>query len=141
MWLVSNTRSPTALAAGQCHKKVILVRFYPETDGDLIKWLEGLTTGEGNDTIKAMLRAGIAASQNGMGHLTQAISGVPVVTIDPAGLQSALEGFLPRIREIVDASLASASFTPTGSEIASKDENMASPDLLKGHLLIDDEDE
>ena len=26
-------------------------------------------------------------------------------------------------------------------EIASKDENMASPDLLNGHLLSDDEDE
>ena len=122
-------------------KKVILVRCYPATDEDLIEWLEGLVTGEGNDTIKAMLRAGIAASQNGKDHPTQAISGASMATLDPASLQAALESFLPRIREIVDASLASANFKPAGSEIASRDENMASPDLLKGHVLSDDEDE
>jgi hypothetical protein len=122
-------------------KKVILVRFYPETDEDLIEWLASLVTGEGNDTIKAMLRAGIAASQNGKDHPTQAIYGASMATLDPASVRAALESFLPRIREIVDASLASANFTPVGSEIASKDENMASPDLLKGHLLSDDEDE
>ena len=122
-------------------KKVILVRFYAETDEDLIAWLEGVVTGEGNDTIKAMLRAGIVASQKGKGHPTQVISSASMETLDPASLQAALESFLPRIREIVDASLASASFTPVGSEIASKNENMASPDLLKGHLLSDDEDE
>ena len=122
-------------------KKVVPVRFYSKTDEDLIEWLEGLATGEGNDTIKAMLRAGIAAWQNGKGHPTQSISGVSMSTLDPASLQAALESFLPRIREIVDASLASANFTPVGSEIASQDENMASPDLLKGHLLSDDENE
>ena len=120
-------------------KKVVPVRFYSETDEDLIEWLEGLARGEGNDTIKAMLRAGIAASQNGKGHPTQSISGDSMATLDPASLQAALESFLPRIREIVDASLASANFTPVGGEIASQDENMASPDLLKGHLIGDDE--
>ena len=123
------------------NKKVVPVRFYSETDEDLIEWLESLATGEGNDTIKAMLRAGIAASQKGMGHLTQSISSASMATLDPASLQAALESFLPRIREIVDAALASTIFTPIGSEIASQDENMASPDLLKGHLLSDDEDE
>ena len=122
-------------------KKVVPLRFYSETDEDLIEWLEGLATGEGNDTIKAMLRAGIAASQNGRRRPTQAVSGASMATLDPASLQAALESFLPRIREIVDASLASANFTPVGSESASQDENMASPDLLKGHLLSDDEDE
>ena len=122
-------------------KKVVPVRFYSKTDADLIEWLEGLTTGEGNDTIKAMLRAGIAVSQNGKGPPTQAASGASMATLDPASLQAALESFLPRIREIVDASLASANFRPAGSEIASRDENMASPDLLKGHVLSDDEDE
>ena len=122
-------------------KKVVPVRFYSETDADLIEWLEGLATGEGNNTIKAMLRAGIAASQNGKGHLTHSISGVSMATLDPASLQDALESFLPRIREIVDASIASANFTPMGSENASQDQNMASPDLLNGHLLSDDEDE
>lgn len=122
-------------------KKVVPVRFYSGTDEDLIEWLESLARGEGNDTIKAMLRAGIAASQEGMGHLTQSISSASMATLDPASLQAALESFLPRIREIVDAALASTIFTPIGSEIASQDENMASPDLLKGHLLSDDEDE
>ena len=122
-------------------KKVISLRFYPKTDADLIEWLEGLAIGEGNNTIKAMLRAGIAASQNGKGHLTQAASSASMATLDPASLHTALESFLPRIREIVDASLASANFTPVGSEIASQDENTASLDLLKGHLLSDDEDE
>ena len=122
-------------------KKIVPVRFYSETDEDLIEWLEGLATGEGNNTIKAMLRAGIAASQNGKGHLTHSMSAVSMPTLDPASLQAALESFLPRIREIVDASLASANFKPAGSEIASRDENMASPDLLKGHVLSDDEDE
>lgn len=123
------------------NKKVVPVRFYSETDEDLIEWLESLATGEGNDTIKAMLRAGIAASQKGMGQMTQSISSASMATLDPASLQTALESLLPRIREIVDASLASTIFTPIGSEIASQDENMASPDLLKGHLLSDDEDE
>jgi hypothetical protein len=122
-------------------KKVVLVRFYAETDEDLIEWLEGLATGEGNDVITVMLRAGIAASQNGKGHPTRSISGASIATFDLASLETALECFLPRIREIVDASLASASFTPVGSEIAAQDGNMASPDLLKGHLLCDDEDE
>ena len=119
-------------------KKVILVRFYPEADADLIKWLESLVAGDRNDTIKAMVRAGIAISQSG--NSQSIISGVPVATFDPTSLQSALEGFLPRIREIVDASLASASFTPTSSEIASKDENKASADLLKGHILSDEDE-
>jgi len=44
-------------------KKVVPVRFYPETDADLIEWLEGLVAGEGNDTIKAMLRAGIGVTK------------------------------------------------------------------------------
>jgi hypothetical protein len=121
-------------------KKVVPVRFYPKTDADLIEWLEGLAIGEGNNSIKVMLRAGIAASKNGKGHLTQSVSSASMATLDPASLQAALESFLPRIREIVDASLASANFTPVGTEIASQDENMASPDLLKGHLLRDDED-
>ena len=122
-------------------KKVVPVRFYPETDADLIEWLEGLAAGEGNDTIKVMLRAGIAASQSVNGQPIQTISSASMATLDPASLQSALEGFLPRIREIVDASLASANFTRVGSETALQDENMASADLLTGHLLSDDEDE
>jgi hypothetical protein len=122
-------------------KKVVPVRFYSQTDKDLIEWLEGLATGEGNDTIKAMLRAGIAASQNGRGHPTQSVSGASMATLDAANLQAALESFLPRIREIVDASLASANFTPASSEFASQDENTAPPDLLKGHFLSDDEGE
>ena len=122
-------------------KKVVSVRFYAKPDEDLIEWLEGLVTGEGNNTIKAMLRAGIVASQNGKDHPTQSIPGTSMATLDPACLQAALESFLPRIREIVDASLASVNFTPLSNEIASQDENMASPDLLKGHLLSDDEDE
>ncbi len=122
-------------------KKVIPVRFYPETDADLIEWLEGLAAGEGNDTIKAMLRAGIAASQNGNGHPTPSSAGASMATLDPASLQTALEGFLPRIREIVDASLASANFTRAGREAPLQDENTASADLLKGHLIGDDEDD
>src|SRR5215217_3192482 len=119
-------------------KKVILVRFYARTDADLIEWLEGLAVGEGNDTIKAMLRAGIAASQSGNGQPTQSISSASMATLDPASLQAALEGFLPRIREIVDASLASTIFTRTDSKTASQDDNAASADLLKGHLLGED---
>lgn len=123
------------------NKKVVPVRFYSETDEDLIEWLEGLATGEGNNTIKAMLRAGIAASQNAKAHPTDSVSRASMTTFDQESLQSAMESFLPRIREIVDASLASANFTLAGSEIASQDENMASPDLLKGHLLSDEEGE
>ena len=121
-------------------KKVVPVRFYPETDEDLIEWLEGLVAGEGNYTIKAMLRAGIAASQNGNSHPTQSISATSIATLDPASLQSALESFLPHIREIVDASLASANFT-RGSETGLQDESTASADLLKGHLIGDDEED
>lgn len=123
------------------NKKVVSVRFYNETDEDLIEWLESLAMGEGNDTIKAMLRAGIAVSQKGMVQMPQSISSASMATLDAANLQDVLEIFLPRIREIVDASLASTIFTSIGSELASQDENMASPDLLKGHLLSDDEDE
>jgi len=64
-----------------------------------------------------------------------------MATLEPASLRAALEGFLPRIREIVDASLASANFTRAGNETALQDENMASADLLKGHLIGDDEDD
>ena len=122
------------------NKKVVIVRFYADTDEDLIAWLEGLTVGEGNDTIKAMLRAGIGTSQNGNGLPTQSISGVSIATLDPVGLQAVLEGFLPRIREIVEASLASANFAIAGSDTALQAENTASSDLLKGHLLGEDED-
>ncbi len=121
-------------------KKAVLVRLYSDTDADLIEWLEGLATGEGNDSIKAMLRAGIAVPQNGNGHSTQSGSSASMATLDPAGVQAALEGFLPRIREIVDASLASANFTRAGSEPALQDENTASADLLKGHLIGDNEE-
>ena len=123
------------------NKKVVPVRFYADTDEDLIEWLEGLAVGEGNDTIKAMLRAGIGASQSGSGHPTQPTSGASIATVDPASLQAALEGFLPRIREIVDASLASANFTLAGNDTALQAENTASADLLKGHLLGEDEDD
>jgi hypothetical protein len=122
-------------------KKVVPVRFYPENDSDLIEWLEGLAKGDGNHRIKAMLRAGIAASKNGNGKSAQSSCVVPIATLDPANLQAALERFLPRIREIVDASLASADFNPASSEPASQDENIASDDLLKGHLIGDDEDD
>ncbi|SRR6266540_5360948 len=122
-------------------KKVVPVRFYPDTDADLIKWLEGLPAGEGNDTIKVMLRAGIEASKNGNGHSAQPVISTSVATLDPESLQATLESFLPRIREIVDASLASANFTRAGSETALQDENTASADLLKGHLIGDDEDD
>lgn len=122
-------------------RKVIPVRFYPEIDTDLIEWLEGLTAGEGNDTVKAMLRAGIAASQNDNGRPTQSMSGASIATLDPAGIQAALEDFLPRIREIVDASLASANFIRVGNETALQDESTASADLLKGHLIGDDGDD
>jgi len=117
------------------------VRFYSKTDEDLIEWLEGLATGEGNDTIKATLRAGIAASQNGKGHPTQSVPGASLATLDPASLHAALESFLPRIREIVEVSLASVNFAPVVGEIASQDEQLASPNLLQGHLLSDDADE
>jgi hypothetical protein len=123
------------------NKKVVIVRFYADTDEDLIEWLEGLTVGEGNDTIKAMLRAGIAASQNGNAAPTQSISGVSIGTLDPAGLQATLDGFLPRIREIVDASLASANFIRVGHDTALQAENMASADLLEGHLLGEDDED
>jgi hypothetical protein len=123
------------------NKKVVIVRFYADTDEDLIEWLEGLTVGEGNDTIKAMLRAGIAASQNGNGAPTQSISGVSIATLDPAGLEATLEGLLPRIREIVDASLASANFIRVGHDTALQAENMASADLLESHLLGEDDED
>lgn len=123
------------------NKKVVPVRFYADTDEDLIEWLEGLVVGEGNDTIKAMLRAGIGASQNGIGHPTQPTSGASIATVDPTSLQAALEVFLPRIREIVDASLASANFTLAVNDTALQAENTASADLLKGHLLGEDEDD
>jgi hypothetical protein len=124
-------------------KKVISVRFYPETDADLIAWLEGLAAGQGNDSIKAMLRGGIVACQSDKDqlHLAQPITSASIATLDPASLQAALESFLPRIREIVDASLSSAAITRAGSDISSSDDNRASADLLKGHLLCEDEGE
>jgi len=64
-----------------------------------------------------------------------------MATLDTASLLVALEGFLPRIREIVDASLASANFIRSDSETALQDESTASTDLLKGHLVGDDEED
>ena len=122
--------------------KKVLVRFYPETDADLIKWLDGLAAGEGNDTIKAMLRAGIEASNNSNGHWTQQPTvSASVATLDPASLESTLEGFLPRIREIVDASIASANLMRGNGSIPIKDEDVASADILSGHMLGDDDDD
>ena len=118
--------------------KVVPVRFYDETDEDVIAWLDGLPRGEGNNTIKAMLRAGIAVSQNGKTH---AISAVAPATFDQASLEATLESFLPRIREMIEASLASVRGTPPGRETVSHQEEIASPDLLKGHLLSDEEGE
>jgi hypothetical protein len=124
-------------------KKVLLVRFYPETDADLIVWLEGLAAGQGNDSMKAMLRAGILASQrdNDKVHPAQPMTSASIATLDPASLQSALESILPRIREIVDASLASAYITRVSSDTVLQEDNRASADLLKGHLLCEDEGE
>ena len=120
-------------------KKVVSVRFYSDTDADLIEWLEGLVTGEGNDTIKARLRTGIAASSADV-HSAQPATGAFMATLDPAGLEAALENFLPRIREVMDAALASAQFARTDNKTA-EDENSASPDILKGHLIGDDEED
>jgi hypothetical protein len=120
-------------------KKVVSVRFYPDTDADLIKWLEGLAVGEGNDTIKARLRTGIAASSAEV-HSTQPAAAAFMATLDPASMEAALENFLPRIREVMDAALASAQFARTDNKIA-EDENSASPDILKGHLIGDDEED
>jgi hypothetical protein len=121
------------------NKKVVIVRFYADTDEDLIEWLEGLTVGEGNDTIKAMLRAGIAASNADI-HSTQPATSNFMATLDPASMEAALENFLPRIREVMDAALASAHFARTDNETA-ENENSASPDILKGHLIGDDEED
>ncbi|HEY9707711.1 MAG TPA: hypothetical protein V6D48_05855 [Oculatellaceae cyanobacterium] len=124
-------------------KKVLLVRFYSETDADLIAWLESLAAGQGNDKIKAMLRAGILASQSDKDkvHPAQSMTSASIATLDPASLESVLESILPRIREVVDASLASAYITRVSSETALQDDNRASADLLKGHLLCEDEGE
>jgi hypothetical protein len=120
-------------------KKVVSVRFYPDTDADLIEWLEGLAAGEGNDTIKARLRTGIAAS-NAHVHSTQPATGAFMATLDLASMEAALENFLPRIREVMDAALASVYFARTDNKTA-EDENSASPDILKGHLIGDDEED
>lgn len=120
-------------------KKVVSVRFYPDADADLIEWLEGLAAGEGNDTIKARLRTGIAASSADV-RLTQAATDALMATLDPASMEAALENFLPRIRDVMDAALASAQFVRTDNKNAEA-ENSASPDILKGHLLGDDEDD
>ena len=120
-------------------KKVVSVRFYSDTDADLIEWLEGLAAGEGNDTIKARLRTGIAAS-NADVHSTQPVTGAVMATLDPASMEAALENFLPRIRQVMDAALASAQFARTDNKTA-EDENSASPDILKGHLIGDDEED
>ena len=122
-------------------KKVVLVRFYPDTDADLIVWLESLAAGQGTDAMKAMLRAGILASQSVHVHPPPPVPTTSAATLDPASLASALESILPRIREIVDASLASAYITKVGSETASQHDATASADLLKGHLLCEDEGE
>lgn len=122
-------------------KKVVLVRFYPDTDADLIVWLESLAAGQGTEIMKAMLRAGILASQSVQVYPALPVPIVSTATLDPASLQSALESFLPRIREIVDASLASAYITKVGSETAPQQDDTASADLLKGHLLCEDEGE
>jgi len=124
-------------------KKVLLVRFYSETDADLIAWLESLAAGQGNDKIKAMLRAGILASQSDKDkvHPAQSMTSASTATLDTASLESALESILPRIREVVDASLASAYITRVSSETALQDDNRASAHLLKGHLLGEDEGE
>lgn len=122
-------------------KKLVPVRFYPDTDADLITWLEDLQAGEGNDTIKAMLRAGISASQNGNGRASPPAYGASMATLDPASLEAALESFLPRIREVVDASIASANLTRAGGGETLQDENEASADILSGHMLGDDDDD
>jgi hypothetical protein len=122
-------------------KKVVLVRFYSRTDADLIAWLESLAAGQGNDTLKAMLRAGILSSQSVQLYPALPMPTTSTATLDRASLQSTLESFLPRIREIVDASLASAYITKVGNETALQDHDMASADLLKGHLLCEDEGE
>ena len=120
-------------------KRTLLVRFYPETDADLIKWLEGLAAGQGNDNIKAMIRAGILATQGDKVNSARSMSSASMAALDPESLQSALERILPRIREIVDASLASACIARISSETVSPDDNKASAELLKGHLLCEDE--
>ena len=124
-------------------KKALLVRFYNETDADLIAWLDGLAAGQGNESIKAMLRVGMLASRSDSNKVpsAQPVTSASVATVDTASIQSALECMLPRIREIVDASLASAYITRASSDIASPDDNRASADLLKGHLLCEDDGE
>jgi len=85
------------------------------------------------------LRTGIAASNADI-HSIQPVPGAVMATLDPASMEATLENFLPRIREVMDAALASAQFARTDNKTAG-DENSASPDILKGHLLGDDEND
>jgi hypothetical protein len=120
-------------------KKTILVRFYPDTDADLIAWLEDLAAGRGNENIKAMIRAGILTSQGHAVDPGRSPSNALAAALDEEALQSALERILPRIREIVDASLASVCMAASNHETPPLEENRPSAELLKGHLLSEDE--
>lgn len=121
------------------NKKVISVRFYPKADADLIEWLEKLAAGEGNSSIKAMLRAGIDASLSG--QAAPSFSEPSASSLDPNQLHMALDALLPRIREIVDASLASATWLRSGEDALIRDEDTpVAAQLLNGHLIGDEDD-
>jgi hypothetical protein len=82
--------------------KRLTLRFYEEKDQDLLIWLDGLRPGAQSDSLKDILRIGLAAAKGGQ---QPAASTAPV---DTAALVDAIaDRFLPYMRQILDASLTS----------------------------------
>lgn len=120
----------------------VTIRFYTQEDKDLLKWFDSLPKGEGNEQIKTLLRQSLRAT-SGEATRNSSAPGVTVTQLDEGGLLAALEKFVPRLREIMDAALESTSFSHNGhggNSAPDQDKNRVPASLVSNHIL-DDENE
>lgn len=122
----------------------LTLRFYEEKDQDLLIWLDGLRPGAQSDSIKDVLRVGLAAARDDQ---QPTASAAPVNT--EALVDAIADRLLPYMRQIIDASLTShlAEFVVagkgnSGDQITKEDMRITDAlNALSSGLSIDDDDE
>ena len=121
----------------------LTLRFYEEKDQDLLLWLDGLRPGAQSDSIKDVLRVGLATAQGGQQPVASA------APVDTEALVDAIaDRLLPYMRQIFDASLTShlaeLVVVGRGSGDQTPKEDMRITDALNAlssGLSVDDDEE
>ena len=121
----------------------LTLRFYEEKDQDVLLWLDGLRPGAQSDSIKDVLRVGLATAQGGQ---------QPVASIAPVDTEALVDAIadrlLPYMRQILDASLTShlaelaVAGRGSGDQMLKEDMRITDAlNALSSGLSIDDDEE